>query len=908
MFWASFCLTALLLAIFYAPVLFFDREFFVSDHSFYFEPFARYIASSYQQGHVPLWNPYCYCGMPQLANPSPGIFYFPNFLFIGLPYSKAMGLILIFHQLVAFSAAFLLIESLGWGVLAAAFCGVLMTFNGYMMSLSANYTLPGAAAWGILAVYGLINIGRPKFSRPAQKAGFVVVTILAVHFMLMDGRPEVFVPMMALLGATSVVVFLGWINPFDGLVTQQVPGTVTEPVLETVLEPDLEAVTGQVRSEKKTPAPWRGRVSVFAWQIAAIALGILLTSPMLLPVYEWSKLSPRATGLSMDNCLKWSANWYDFVCMVCPQPLGDLQQPTSKYLSIVASHLHHYPFLPSALIGPVALTLAWLGLFDKSFKARFHILAGMCVASLLAMGKYGPLSAYILKTVPLLLILRYPCKLLIMVVFFLAILGSRGLYVVMDGRVGLWQKRFLLAFWSILLAVAATLTLANQFCADHLGKLPEHMIYLLGFSLMVNSIIGLVVALLIYFAARLKLAAPHLALIVVLLTAASIFAPAMKNAPKTTAAGFFARPQAAAVTLRKFVNSKDEAQSGRLVVLYFDPLRVADGYVPRYPIQLGEPFMQFARELLLPNTFIDSQVRETFGYEASENKDFRSAFIKALHRCSVDLKGASDVELARFCAITATKYVSSQVEKEKGDVTVLNPAYFKLLHEDIPMNFRLYEVLSTTKRAYFARAYRTIASQDEAVQAIFAPPKEGAAGTASEFDQNVMVELDTKTDITSDPLDFSDHSQSRAYAVLNGISEPHPSFSKAPVVSVPESQAASAKVAFLRDEGERVSISVNTPVDGFVILNDRFYPGWHAVVDTRPTVMYRANGFMRAVYVSKGAHLVEFKYEPESLRNGLYLAGMALIFVLCLSAVYLREPWADLVNYLSTGKWTKKTE
>ncbi len=879
-FWTFFCLAAILLGIFYAPVLFFDRDFFTSDHSFYFEPFAKIIAWGYSQGHLPLWNPYCYCGMPQIANPSPGIFYFPNFLFVGLPYSKALGYIMMFHQLVAFTGAFLLIESLGWGVVAAAFCGIVMTFNGYMMSLASNYTLPGTAAWGVLAIYALVNIARPDFARPAHKIGFVVLTALSVHWMIMCGRPEVFVPMMALLGATAVFINVGWISPF-------------------VVDSSLPA------SGAKVPVDWRSRGSTLGWQLSAMVLGILLSAPSLVPVYEWSKLSPRSTGLSMDNVFKWSSNWYDFLCMLCSQPLGDLQQPTAKYMHAVSTHKAHYPFLPSPLIGPIAITLMFVALFDRTYKVRWQMLAGLTVAVLLAMGRYGPLSAPVLKAVPFLLVLRYPCKLLIIVILFAAVLGGRGLYVVAGDRVKSWQKKFFLGLWLTLLAVSGVLQCFGQFCGDHLGKYPGPMMQMIGFGLMVSSFIGLFVAALIAFAPRLKLSAPNLALVLVLLTGASIFAPAMKNAPKTTAPGFFERPQYVAEMVKEHDKEKDSAQGGRVAVVYFDPLKIADGYEPRQPTQIGETYMQYDRELLIPNTFIDSRLRETFGYEASENKDFRAAYIKCLQCSSSDKKGASDVELARFCLITGTKFLASQIENHKGPVNVFNKAYFKLVDEDDEMNVRLYEALSSRPRAYFAGAYRTIKYQDDAIDEIFAPVKKGIGGTACDYEQNALIELDQKTDVTTDPLNFSDREKSRASAVLSGVEPPKPVFSKTVVTSYDPASASAPKVSFLRDEPEHISISVNAPANGFLILNDRYYPGWHAVVDTQPAPMYRGNAFVRAVYLGKGSHLVEFNYEPESLRNGLYLAAIALLILVMLSAVFLREPAANWINFLSTGKSTK---
>ncbi|MBS1992709.1 MAG: hypothetical protein JSS83_19460 [Cyanobacteria bacterium SZAS LIN-3] len=864
----SFALVALLLMAYYAPVLFFGRELFVSDHTFYFEPFARLIAESYQHGRLPLWNPYNYCGMPQIANPSPGLFYLPNLLFVGLTYSQAMGWILIIQQMAAFAGAFLLIESIGWGLPAAMLCGVIMALNGYMMSLSANYTLPGSAAWGVLALYAVINIGRPaeKLRRPAQKYWFVVLASLSIHLTLMAGRPEVFVPVMLLVGTAAGFMLLGLIKPFP----------TDEPI------------------------PWRVRAGAFVWQMSALVLGIMLSAPMLLPVYEWSKLSPRASGLKLDHVFHWSVNWYDLVCMLCPQPLGDLQQP-NVFLKIVTTHAKHYAFLPSALIGPVCFSLFWLGIFDKTFKARFWMLAGFAIALCTALGKYGPLSPILLKAVPFLSVLRYPCKLLIVVILFVAILAARGLNAVARERVGQKQKNFLIALWLILLAVAATLTLGDNFCAAHLNGIPASLLAKVGISLVYTSAIGLVVALLVAFGRKLKITEANLAILLVLLTAVSIFVPAIKAAPRTVAAGYYSRVPAMKKRLDEY--EKTGTKSARFVCVYFDPLKVANGYEPRYPVQNGEVFMQYTRELLLPNTNSDSGVRAAFGYEASESKDYRQAFLKALHRSSADKKNASDLEVARFCQITSVKYLASQIVGDKGPVSIFNAKRFKLLFEDTPMNVRLYEVLNVSPRAYFASTYRTIKSQDEAIDALYAPSDAGTAGNGGAFDRYTMIELGQKIDPAVDLFDFSDHSAGQARAVLTGQKMPVPAFDASPVVSLSAERNDVAKVSMLRDDNENVSLSVSTPVEGFVILNDRFYPGWHAVVDTQPATMYRANGFMRAVYLSKGQHLVEFNYEPASFKYGCYAFAVAAFVLACLVAVWLKQPGAHLITYLSTGKY-----
>src|SRR5271168_2074656 len=139
--------TAAILLAYYYPLLFQGLSFYASDHNFYFEPFARFIGDSYRNLNVPLWNPYVYSGMPQIAVPSPGVFYPPNLIWAFTTYGQGLASLLIFHQLLAGVGAFLLVESFGWGGAAAFMAGTICAFCGYMFSLNANHTLVSTASW-----------------------------------------------------------------------------------------------------------------------------------------------------------------------------------------------------------------------------------------------------------------------------------------------------------------------------------------------------------------------------------------------------------------------------------------------------------------------------------------------------------------------------------------------------------------------------------------------------------------------------------------------------------------------------------------------------------------------------------------------------------------------------------------
>ena len=94
----------------------------------------------------------------------------------------------------------------------------------------------------------------------------------------------------------------------------------------------------------------------------------------------------------------------------------------------------------------------------------------------------------------------------------------------------------------------------------------------------------------------------------------------------------------------------------------------------------------------------------------------------------------------------------------------------------------------------------------------------------------------------------------------------------------------------LTDKDEHLAISAVLKEDGYLILSDHFYPGWRVTVDSFPATVARANGFMRAVKLSKGAHLVEFDYKPRSLMLGFVLALSSLVVSSCL-ALYCAGPW-----------------
>ncbi len=97
---------------------------------------------------------------------------------------------------------------------------------------------------------------------------------------------------------------------------------------------------------------------------------------------------------------------------------------------------------------------------------------------------------------------------------------------------------------------------------------------------------------------------------------------------------------------------------------------------------------------------------------------------------------------------------------------------------------------------------------------------------------------------------------------------------------------------------DAVSLTIDAPRRGVVVINEAFYPGWEATVDGAPARVLRANGFVRAVRVDGGAHAIELRFRPADgrpLRVVLILTlGVTLLLLFGGAFVRIakgRVPW-----------------
>jgi hypothetical protein len=101
----------------------------------------------------------------------------------------------------------------------------------------------------------------------------------------------------------------------------------------------------------------------------------------------------------------------------------------------------------------------------------------------------------------------------------------------------------------------------------------------------------------------------------------------------------------------------------------------------------------------------------------------------------------------------------------------------------------------------------------------------------------------------------------------------------------------SGTVDFKSYEPKHIVLSAQASAPSVLLLNDRYDPNWHVLVDGQPAPMLRANFIMRGVYLTPGSHTVEFLFsQPHGPLFITLLTMLGGIFLCAFLIFYARKP------------------
>jgi len=119
-------------------------------------------------------------------------------------------------------------------------------------------------------------------------------------------------------------------------------------------------------------------------------------------------------------------------------------------------------------------------------------------------------------------------------------------------------------------------------------------------------------------------------------------------------------------------------------------------------------------------------------------------------------------------------------------------------------------------------------------------------------------------------------------AALKELNRPANSVAATPLVIEKESE----QFYVSKSDVNTIRLATKLTVDKFLVFNDGYYPGWHAFLNDKPVMLYRANVAFKGIFLPAGRNVVEFRFgEPWRYRVEIFL----LMFYLLFFAGFLRQ-------------------
>lgn len=415
---------------------------------------------------LPVWNPWLHGGQPVLSNPSYAAFYPPGWLIFLFEPAYAINLLVLFHGAVAFAGAWFLARRLGAGRGAAALAAVGYTGGGALLSLLSAFTLycsmawfPWVMAWGEEA----LRVEKDGKDDRGDRGDEDTEGGGALSRAAGEGRRGGW-----LRGNT-------WLRPAllcgGALALQLLNG---EPA--TVVVSGLGLLAMAFSTALRRPlAALRSAVPV--------AVAVALAAAQLVPTLGRLAGTPRAEGLGSEMATVWSAPPERLAEVIFPRFFGDATRHLEGLFFGWGFHDNDYPYVISVYPGLLLaiLGISALALWPIPRRAAWWFAVG--ASAFLALGRHNPLFEALREAVPVLSVLRFPEKFILLALAALAFAGVLGWQRLLDERAaGRPQAADLpLALSAVLLATAGALTsllyalpqLASWYVRTHGGPNPS---------------------------------------------------------------------------------------------------------------------------------------------------------------------------------------------------------------------------------------------------------------------------------------------------------------------------------------------------------------------------------------------------------------------------------------------------
>jgi hypothetical protein len=392
----------------------------------YFEPYWTYRNAVLATGHLPLWNPFLFLGVPFLANPQAAVLYPLHWPLVWLPAERALIWSALLHIWLAAGFTYMFARrSFTMDRLSAWLAGLLYGLGGFALARVENINQLNAMAWLPAMLWLYDETRRSSSWRVGLRWGTGLTLAIVLQF-LAGHTQTAFVNMV---GLGLYGVYGPAQRMLARIVSRSRHSDVTPPLgTDSTREPPSLLPPQQRREALRALLP-----------LLALIPAVLLISAQLLPSLELNRLGLRTQGLPYRQAVSFSLRPRLLLQSFLPPLGGGLAEAfaTEGYAEFVA------------YVGITGLILAGLAvarLARSRSGARKTDAVGENVASAVArggsmlflalsgaflgLGAYNPIYYVLWRVIPGFSLFRAPVRWLELTALGLAVLAGIGLNLV----------------------------------------------------------------------------------------------------------------------------------------------------------------------------------------------------------------------------------------------------------------------------------------------------------------------------------------------------------------------------------------------------------------------------------------------------------------------------------------------
>jgi hypothetical protein len=342
-------------------------------------PLRVAVANLVRAGHLPLWNPYIFCGMPLHAAAQGGVLFPLNWFYLVFGAPQATNLMMLSTYLVAALGAYLYARRAGSSIAGAALTSLVWQWSAFLVGQIGHTNIVQTAAllpWLLWAIDGYGGSGK-------RNRGLLIALI------------------------TALALFAGHQQTFVYVLLVAVPYAL-------------------VMSRAST-----GPRAFYLWSLAFIAAGLALAAVQILPTLELLRNSLRADA-SYDFFTSFSMPRRFILTFLAPYLMGGGDGQLFRAPYVGPTFYAEY----NGYVGLATIALAVLVVVLKRDARTTFWVVVVFGGVFLALGRFAPFGFnHLVYHVPLLNLFRVPARHLMEGEFALAVLAGRGLTALADARI-----------------------------------------------------------------------------------------------------------------------------------------------------------------------------------------------------------------------------------------------------------------------------------------------------------------------------------------------------------------------------------------------------------------------------------------------------------------------------------------